>query len=147
MKNKIIASPPNKWVKHWIKIAQVTSELSKDPSTKVGAVIVTPDNRQCSLGYNGFADGIEDLEDRWNTRAVKYEFVIHAEENAILNSPFDTKGCSLFCTHQCCHKCMARIIRAGIKKVYYVNNYANINNLDIINEHAKLLDVITQVTP
>jgi dCMP deaminase len=142
----IIKSAPDKWIKHWLKIALVTSELSKDPSTKVGAVVVTPDNRQCSLGYNGFADGIEDLEERWNNRPVKYEFVIHAEENAILNSPFDTKGCTLFCTHRCCHKCMARIVRSGIKKVYYLKDYANINHLDIIDAHAKMLDEIRQVT-
>ncbi len=146
MQNKIIASSPDKWIKHWLKIALVTSELSKDPSTKVGAVVVTPDNRQCSLGYNGFANGIEDLEERWNNRPVKYEFVIHAEENAILNSPFDTKGCSLFCTHQCCHKCMARIIRSGIKKIYYIKSYANITHLDIIEAHSKLLEDIKQVT-
>lgn len=146
MTSNIIKSKPDKWIKHWLKIALVTSELSKDPSTKVGAVIVTPDNRQCSLGYNGFADGIEDLEERWNTRPVKYEFVIHAEENAILNSPFDTKGCTLFCTHRCCHKCMARIVRSGIKKVYYINDYANISHLDIIEAHAKVLEEIKQVT-
>jgi dCMP deaminase len=142
----VITSPSDKWIKHWLKIAHVTSQLSKDPSTKVGAVVVTPDNRQCSLGYNGFADGIEDLEERWHTRPVKYEYVIHAEENAILNSPFDTKGCTLFCTHRCCHKCMARIIRAGIKRVYYVYDYANINHIDIIDNHAKLLDEIKQVS-
>lgn len=142
----IIKSPSDKWIKHWLKVAQVTSELSKDPSTKVGAVVVTPDNRQCSLGYNGFADGIEDLEERWHNRPIKYEFVIHAEENAILNSPFDTKGCTLYCTHRCCHKCMARIIRAGIKKVYYIKDYANICHLDIIDAHAKLLEEIKQVS-
>lgn len=145
MENKIIASAPDKWIKHWLKIALVTSDLSKDPSTKVGACVVTPDNRQCSLGYNGFADGIEDLEERWNNRPIKYEFCIHAEENAIINSPFDTKGCSLFCTHQCCHKCMARIIRAGIKKVYYIKSYANVTHLDIIEAHSKLLEEIKQV--
>lgn len=144
MKN-IITSPPDKWIKHWLKVALVTSELSKDPSTKVGAVVVTPDNRQCSLGYNGFADGIEDLVERWNNRPIKYEYVIHAEENAILNSPFDTKGCTLYCTHRCCHKCMARIVRSGIKKVYYLKDYANINHVDIIDDHAKLLEDIKQV--
>lgn len=142
----IITSPPDKWIKHWLKIALISSELSKDPSTKVGAVVVTPDNRQCSLGYNGFADGIEDLEERWHDRPTKYEFVIHAEENAIINSPFDTKGCSLFCTHRCCHKCMARIVRAGIKKVYYLKDYANISHIDIIDAHAKMLDEIKQVS-
>ena len=142
----IISSPPDKWIKHWLKIALVTSELSKDPRTKVGACLVTPDNRQCSVGYNGFADGIEDTEERWHNRDTKYQFVIHAEENAIINSPFDTKGCTLYCTLQCCHKCMARIVRAGIKKVYYLKPYDNITHLDIINDHAKLLEEIRQVS-
>ena len=144
--SKIIASPPDKWIRHWLKLALVTSELSKDPSTKVGACVVTPDNRQCSLGYNGFAEGIEDTEERWNTRSIKIELVIHAEENAIINSPFDTKGCILYCTHQCCHKCMARIVRAGIKKVYYINKYDRATFPELIEAHSKLLDDIKQVT-
>ena len=66
----------DKWDIHWLKIAKVTSELSKDGSTKVGAVIVTPDNRHCSVGYNGFVRGIEETDKKWE-RPLKYSYVQH----------------------------------------------------------------------
>ena len=75
----------DQWNKHWMEVALVTSKLSKDPSTQVGAVVVTQDNRQCSIGYNGFARGIEETPDKWQ-RPTKYEYVIHAELNAILSA-------------------------------------------------------------
>jgi dCMP deaminase len=109
-----------RWNQHWMKIAQETSKLSKDPSTKVGAVIVTADNRQCSIGYNGFASGVPETEEMWENREIKYRYEpIHAEENALLNCPFDTKGCKLYVTHRPCHKCMPRIINSGITHVIY----------------------------
>ena len=64
-------------------MASVISKLSKDPSTKVGAVIVRPDNSIASVGYNGFPKGFPDEESYWNNRDLKYKIVTHAEENAL----------------------------------------------------------------
>lgn len=129
------------WDRHWLKVALVTSELSKDKSTKVGAVIVTPDNRHCSIGYNGFVKGIEETDEKWQ-RPTKYQYVQHGELNAILNCPFDTVGCILYCTHQCCHRCLELVIQAGIQRVIYLNEYANLEYKDIWIEHSKLLKEI-----
>jgi dCMP deaminase len=130
----------NKWNKHWLEVAKVTAKLSKDPSTQVGAVIVTPDNRQCSVGYNGFARGIEETAEKW-ARPIKYERVIHAEMNALLNCPFETVGCKLYITHQPCHRCISHVLNSGIVEVYYGIEYENIQHLDIWKEHAKLFKV------
>jgi dCMP deaminase len=130
----------DQWNKHWMEVALVTSKLSKDPSTKVGAVIVTPDNRQCSIGYNGFAKGVIETEEKWQ-RPAKYERVIHAEMNSILNCPFETIGCKIYITHQPCHRCISHVLNSGILELYYLNTYDNLSHKDIWIEHAKLFRV------
>jgi dCMP deaminase len=132
------------WNKHWIEVALVTSKLSKDPSTKVGAVIVTRDNRQCSIGYNGFARGIKENKMKW-TRPIKYERVIHAEMNALLNCPFETINCKIYLTHQPCHRCIGHVLNSGITEIYYANAYANVQYLDIWEEHAQLFKVCKHI--
>lgn len=134
----------NNWDSIWLNIALCVSKLSKDPSTKVGAVIVTKDNRQCSLGYNGFAKGLEDeIPESWE-RPLKYEKVIHAEINAIMNCPFDTHGCILYCTHQPCHRCLAHLVNSGINKVIFLHKYENLQYKDIWKETSELFDTIYQ---
>lgn len=129
----------NKWDEHWINIAKDFAKLSKDPSTKVGAVIVTPDNRQFSGGYNGFARGIDDIDPSKWERPIKYERVVHAEMNAIIQCPFDTIGCSVYTTITPCHRCLIHLVNAGIKKVVYGDTYANLTHADIWYETAELI--------
>ena len=68
---------------------QTVSELaghiagwSKDPSTKVGCVVVGQDREIRSTGFNGFPRGISDDLDRLTDREQKYPLICHAEENA-----------------------------------------------------------------
>ena len=131
----------NKWDKLFLNIAFDVSEMSKDPSTRVGAVIVSKDNRKISFGYNGFVRGIEETSKKWE-RPTKYQYVQHAEPNAIINCPFDTVDCTLYCTHQPCHRCIEIVAQAGIKRVVYAQEYNNLEYKDIWNEHAKLFDEI-----
>lgn len=135
---------PSKWNKHWTEIALTFAKLSKDPITKVGSVIVTSDNRQCSGGYNGFARGIDENDSKWQ-RPTKYLYAVHSEENAILNCPFDVNGCKIYVTLQPCHRCLIRLLNAGIKEVYYLSDYANLEHKDIWLEHAKNFDIIQQL--
>ena len=134
----------NKWDKHWLEVAAVVSKLSKDPTTQVGAVIVTPDNRQCSIGYNGFSAGIDETPEKWE-RPLKYEYVIHAEKNALMNCPFDTQGCSIYTTITPCHRCLVHLVNAGIKKVVYGEEYANLCHKDIWLEAAELIGNVYQL--
>lgn len=116
----------NKWDERFLDLAFHVAQWSKDPSTKVGSVIVRPDNRIVSLGYNGFPRGVCDHEERYAERAVKYKFVAHAERNALDNVSEDVTGCTLYSTLQPCPECAKSIIQRGIKKV--------VTNLDLQRE-------------
>jgi dCMP deaminase len=103
-----------------LKLANEIAQRSKDPSTKVGAVIWDPkDKRVISLGYNGFPDNVPDTEEVWNNRTdtsalMKYDLVIHAEMNAILNARCDLRGKQIFVTHMPCPTCAKHIAACGI---------------------------------
>jgi dCMP deaminase len=92
---------------------------SKDPNTNVGAVIVDDSRSVVSTGYNGFAPGVRDTEGRWQ-RPMKYEFVVHAEANAIAQAARSgraTRDTIIFVTHFPCKDCAKLIIAAGIKHI------------------------------
>ena len=107
----------SKWDERFMELAMHVSDWSKDPSTKVGSVIVAPDRRIMSLGYNGFPRGVTDLEERLNDRPTKYAFVAYAERNALDNVDVNLRECTLFVTLQPCADCTKSIIQKGITKV------------------------------
>ncbi len=74
-----------KWDIHMLKIAKLCSEMSKDPSTKVGSVIVSKEHKIISTGYNGFPRDVPDYKDWYHDREIKYKIIIHAEDNALIN--------------------------------------------------------------
>ena len=127
----------DKWTKLWFSFAINASTMSKDPITKVGSVIVSKDNRQCSIGYNGFPAGVLETPERWE-RPEKYDWVIHSEENNLLNCPFSTIGCKMYLTHKPCHKCLLKIVQAGITHVYYLNDYDS-KKPEVIEELSKFV--------
>lgn len=91
---------------------------SKDPSTKVGAVITTPQNGIVSIGYNGFAMGVNDFPDRYADREIKYALVVHAERNAMHFASQSLRGCTLYTwPFMPCTNCAGDIIQKGIKRV------------------------------
>lgn len=106
----------------FVRVARALASLSKDPSTKVGAVIVGPDLEIRAVGYNGFPRGVVDDPDRYADRDLKYDYIVHAEANAIANAAragTSTLGCSLVVTSLYpCGDCAKVIIQAGIKKIY-----------------------------
>lgn len=113
----------NKWNKRFLEIAQGVSAWSKDPSTKVGAVIVGNQNQIVSQGYNGFPRGVDDSNERLVDRETKYKFVIHAEANAIYNAIHNgskVEGSTIYVFGlPVCNECAKAIIQTGIKKVVY----------------------------
>ena len=112
----------NKWDKNFLELAKTVSTFSKDPSTKVGAVIVDNDNRVISIGYNGFPKGIRD-DHRLDNRDLKYDMVVHAEANALLFANAPTKGCTIYTwPFQPCSRCASLIIQAGVQRVVSVEN-------------------------
>jgi len=115
MKSPIIM---DKWNHRFYELAKLVSTWSKDPSTKVGAVIVNDDKQVLSLGYNGFPRGVFDGNSRYQEREVKYRFVVHAERNALDNALMDVRGASMYVTHFPCRECTKGIIQRGIKKIF-----------------------------
>lgn len=107
----------SKWFKRFIGLAQYVAQWSKDPSTKVGAVIVDFDNRIVSLGFNGFPRGTSDDLSLYTDRDRKYRRVIHAEKNAMSFAKRDLRGCTLYVTHAPCAQCAAQIVQEGISRV------------------------------
>jgi dCMP deaminase len=100
-------------------MARHVALLSKDPSTRVGAVILDPKRRLVSAGYNGFARGVPDNIRLLEDRAKKYKLILHAEKNAIMFATAPLDGCTMVVTHPCCSQCAALLVQAGIKHVMW----------------------------
>ena len=109
---------PTKWDRRFLDLSQHLSSWSKDPSTQVGAVIVDQDRRIISTGYNGFPRGVDDIDERLTTRAIKYEMIVHAEVNAILFATQSLKGSTLYTwPFMPCSRCAGIVIQSGITRV------------------------------
>lgn len=108
------------WDSHFMGMAEYVATKSKDRSTKVGAVIVGPDNEVRSTGYNGFPRGVNDDAEERHERPAKYAFVVHGEANAILAAArvgVPLKDCRIYVTAWPCAECSKAIIQAGITEV------------------------------
>lgn len=111
-----------KWDKRFLELAEFISNWSKDPSTKVGAVIIDKDNRIVSMGYNGFPKNIPD-DSRLNDRETKYKIIVHGEMNAILFANRSIIGCTLYTyPFMPCPRCSSMIIQSGISRIVSYNN-------------------------
>lgn len=111
----------NKWYKRYMGLAEQVSTWSKDPNTKVGAVIVGSKGQILTQGYNGFPRGIRDTDSRLKNRDKKLGLVVHAEMNAIFNATYNgtsLDGATLFVYGlPICSECAKGIIQVGISKV------------------------------
>ena len=108
----------SKWDLRFLRLAEETATWSKDPSTKVGCVIVDPDtNRIAGVGFNGFPRGMCDHKELYENRETKYSRTIHAEVNAVLNSSGSLEGYTAYVTAPPCTNCALVLIQAGISRV------------------------------
>ncbi len=112
------------WDEYFIRIADVVRLKSKDPSSKIGAVIVGPEKQIISTGYNGFPRGVNEGDNKWE-RPTKYDYVYHAETNAIYNAArhgISLRGSKLYLVGMGpptvpCANCSKGVIQSGIIKV------------------------------
>ena len=112
------------WDEYFMGVALLSGRRSKDPSTQVGACIVSQDNKILSMGYNGFPKGCSDDEFPWAREGepldTKYLYVTHSELNAILNYRGGSlEGSKIYVTLFPCNECAKAIIQAGIKTIIY----------------------------
>lgn len=113
------------WDEYFMGIAMLAAKRSKDPSTQVGACIVSPDNIIISTGYNGMPTGCSDDVFPWAREGeeTKYPYVVHAELNAILNANGrDLRGSRLYVALFPCNECAKAIIQSGVKEVLYLSD-------------------------
>jgi dCMP deaminase len=109
-----------KWHVRFIQLAHEVAKWSKDPSTKVGCILVR-DRRVISTGFNGFPRNISDNFDRLMDREQKYEITVHAEVNAVTTAALhgvSTENCTAYVTFSPCSRCASVLINAGITAVY-----------------------------
>lgn len=120
----------SKWTKYFMDVAEASAKLSRDPITKVGAVIVN-NKRIKSTGFNGAPSNFPDklvppdseseyLIDKKNT------YMCHAELNAVLNYDgkiADLKDADLYVTVSPCSRCACMLAQVGIKRVIYKEKY------------------------
>lgn len=127
------------WDKRFLDLAEFISYWSKDPSTKVGAVIVDQNNIIVSVGFNGFPRGITD-DSRLNNRDTKYSIIVHAENNALMFAKRPTDGCTLYTyPFMPCPKCAGMIIQSGIKRVVTYKNTIDRNRWEVDFEISRNL--------
>ena len=117
------------WDEYFMAIAKLSAMRSKDPSTQVGACIVSDDNRILSIGYNGAPNGFNDDEFPWEREGenlnTKYPYVCHAEMNAILNYRGYRKefeNARIYVDLFPCNECAKIIIQSSIKEVIYLSD-------------------------
>lgn len=140
-----------RWDHHWLGDCLHHARMSKDPNTKVGAVIIGPDRETRSTGFNGFPRGIADNAERLADRDRKNLLMVHAERNAIYNAArigTALKGCTLYvaCMDDSgwwsgppCVQCTLALIQTGITEVVGWPFKAGASNWKDNIEQARLL--------
>jgi dCMP deaminase len=113
-----------KWELRYLEMAKLVSTWSKDPSTKVGSVIVDSDNTVISVGFNGLPRRIQDTDQRLNNRDIKLKMIIHAEINAIITAKRPLNGATIYTyPFMSCSQCAGLIIQSGIcRHISYKTN-------------------------
>lgn len=111
-----------------MRYVYLAARRSKDPKTKIGAVLVK-DGVIFSEGYNGFARGVSDTEERYNYREFKRKIVCHAEFNCIVNAArlgISTLGSTLYTQGIVCAECCKATIQSGVKELVVHKNWPNL---------------------
>lgn len=107
-----------RWDNRYLSLARLVATWSKDPSTKVGAVLVRADNSIASTGYNGFPPGRDDSPLLYADRAYKYKHVIHAEINALSFCGSEAQeGSTVYTSFPVCPACMEALGKAKVSRV------------------------------
>jgi dCMP deaminase len=113
-------------------MAEIVSKRSHDNETKVGAILVN--NKSGAIiatGYNGFVRGAND-DTLPNQRPDKYEYILHAEQNLIVNCArqgISMEDCTLICTLTPCKLCMRMLYNCGITNVIAKEQYKDFEEI------------------
>ena len=117
----------------FMKVALTVAKRSPDAQTQVGAVVVNPEGRILSTGYNGFPRDI-DYSLLPNTRPDKHRWMMHAERNAIAWCEHRPVGCTIYSSSETCIDCLFACWQHGITKIIEPIGHSNTN----VNEETKI---------
>lgn len=107
------------WHQYFMSMVHLCAMKSRDPSSKIGAVVVGPDRAIRSTGYNGLPRGVEYAPGR-DEKPEKYYWYEHAERNSVFNAArigVSTLGCTMYVNVMPCADCARAIINSGIREV------------------------------
>ena len=131
----------DRWDMKFLRVADEVASWSKDNSTKVGCVVVVPDNDIRSTGYNGFPRGCDDDRLIYDDRHRKLLRITHAEANAVAaaaRAGVKLYGCTAYVNYPCCSQCAAILIQAGIIRVVTWNVELKPSWMDSVIEAEQL---------
>lgn len=141
----------SKFIRAFMRTAEIFAELSHARRLHVGAIVVK-DDRIISIGYNGMPAGwdndcediVELREDGGHVYKTKPE-VLHAEMNALMKlakSNESGEGATMFITHAPCIDCAKGTYQAGIKTVYYRDAYRETTGVDFLKKCGVVVEQV-----
>jgi dCMP deaminase len=135
------------WDRRFMELAMQIAQWSKDRSSRVGCVIVGPDNEIRSTGYNGFPRGVDDEPDERHARPLKYKWTEHAERNAIYNAAragILVNGCRMYLPWFPCMDCARAIVQSGIVELIAIR--PDVRNETWGEDHKLALELFAEVS-
>lgn len=145
------------WQQYFADISTLVASRSTCLRRKVGAVIVR-NKRLLTTGYNGAPSGVAHCLDVGCLRdqlgipsGQRHELCrgLHAEQNAIIQAAthgVSIEGADLYCTNLPCIICTKMIINAGIRRVFYIDGYADEMSLAMLEEAGVELSALSEKT-
>ena len=122
---------PPSWDEWFIKMMYLVAEKSKDPKTKIGALLVR-NKRLISVGYNGLPVGCDDTVEERNIRPEKYSWYEHGERTSVYATAkfgIDTDGTIMYTNGTPCTDCARAVIQAGVVKVIVHKPYEDLSSM------------------
>ncbi len=145
---RVRSRPP--WDAYFMKFAELARERATCIRRGVGAVIVK-DRHILATGYNGAPKGLPHAEEVGCLRTqlnipsgTRHEICrgLHAEQNAIIQAAYHgvaIKDADIYITTHPCAICAKMLINAGIRRVFYLEGYADpIAKMIIEESHLEL---------
>ena len=125
------------WDEYFKQLSSLTSSRSPCKRLHVGCVLVN-NNRIISQGYNGYLPGCSHEQKMRDGHEMA---TIHAEQNAISDCAkrgVSCNGATAYITHYPCVNCMKILCAAGIKTIYYIDDYNNDKLVKYFSQQANV---------
>lgn len=130
------------WDDYFLGLAKVVSQRSHDIHTQHGCVITDQSHRILGVGYNGFPRGLDDTK-LPTTRPDKYDWMVHAERNALANCIVRPDNAIAYVTGQCCNNCIMSLWQEGVSTVV-MNNSHGTHQFD--EKQKKIFDTFVEMS-